>query len=63
MPGLKWQRSTFCGGGGNNCVEVAIDGERGSVAIRSSVHPEEHVIIGLGAFSALIGHLRTSTAM
>ncbi|ADI06710.1 hypothetical protein SBI_03589 [Streptomyces bingchenggensis BCW-1] len=32
-----WQRSSFCGGGGNNCIEVAIDGS--AIAIRESSEP------------------------
>ncbi|MFD8379620.1 DUF397 domain-containing protein [Streptomyces sp. NPDC059679] len=32
-----WQRSSFCGGGGNNCIEVAVNGSR--IAIRESSEP------------------------
>ncbi|MBL1113382.1 DUF397 domain-containing protein [Streptomyces sp. 110] len=32
-----WQRSSFCGGGGNNCIEVAADDS--GIAIRESLEP------------------------
>ncbi|MEU1786854.1 DUF397 domain-containing protein [Streptomyces sparsogenes] len=38
MPQFTWQRSSFCGGGGNNCIEVAT-GDSG-IAIRESAEPE-----------------------
>ncbi|MFD1828878.1 DUF397 domain-containing protein [Streptomyces desertarenae] len=43
MPKSEWQKSSFCGGnGGNNCVEVARDGDR--VLIRESDRPDEVVV-------------------
>lgn len=33
-----WRRSSFCGGGGNNCIEVASEG--GDIAIRESSEPD-----------------------
>jgi Domain of unknown function (DUF397) len=35
---LDWKRSSFCGGGGNNCVEIAVRDDDG-IAIRDSVYP------------------------
>ncbi|KAK1182329.1 DUF397 domain-containing protein [Streptomyces sp. NBS 14/10] len=32
-----WQRSSFCSGGGNNCIELAADGS--TIAIRESSEP------------------------
>ncbi|MDW6059705.1 DUF397 domain-containing protein [Streptomyces sp. FXJ1.4098] len=32
-----WQRSSFCSGGGNNCIEVAANGS--AIAIRESSEP------------------------
>ncbi|WP_413801587.1 DUF397 domain-containing protein [Streptomyces iranensis] len=32
-----WQRSSFCGGGGNNCIEIAADDR--STVIRESSDP------------------------
>ncbi|WP_260255585.1 DUF397 domain-containing protein [Streptomyces sp. 840.1] len=36
MPELGWQRSPFCGGGGNNCVEITASTEDGLIALRKS---------------------------
>ncbi|MFI1334520.1 DUF397 domain-containing protein [Streptomyces sp. NPDC020845] len=33
-----WQRSSFCGGGGNNCIEVAANGD--VIAMRESSEPD-----------------------
>ncbi|MFC9221083.1 DUF397 domain-containing protein [Streptomyces hygroscopicus] len=38
MHEYTWQRSSFCSGGGNNCLEVAARG--GDIAIRESSEPE-----------------------
>jgi hypothetical protein len=48
----NWQRSSFCGGGGNNCVEVsaAPDG----VALRESEAPAEILTTSRGALLSLI---------
>ncbi|WP_078965616.1 DUF397 domain-containing protein [Streptomyces sp. IGB124] len=56
MNKVVWQRSSFCGGGGNNCVEIAElpDG----IAIRDSVYPGRVLAIGRAALSAFIGHVR-----
>ncbi|MFE2180087.1 DUF397 domain-containing protein [Streptomyces sp. NPDC059455] len=37
MHEYTWQRSSFCGGGGNNCIEVAADDS--GIAIRESLEP------------------------
>ncbi|MFI7308772.1 DUF397 domain-containing protein [Streptomyces hygroscopicus] len=37
MNEYTWRQSSFCGGGGNNCIEVAAD-HRG-IAIRESSDP------------------------
>jgi hypothetical protein len=52
-----WQRSSYCAGGGNNCVEVAavVDG----VAVRDSKMPEQTFVVGSVAFSALIAGVRS----
>lgn len=43
MPKSEWRKSSFCGGnGGNNCIEVARDGDR--VLIRESDRPDEVVV-------------------
>ncbi|MEU9792533.1 DUF397 domain-containing protein [Streptomyces sparsogenes] len=38
MPEFTWQRSSFCGGGGNNCIEVTTADS--GIAIRESAEPE-----------------------
>ncbi|MGI5197890.1 DUF397 domain-containing protein [Streptomyces sp. CA-288835] len=52
MSGNEWQRSSFCGGGGNNCVEVAATNN--GVALRESDIPEEVLTAGRYALSSLI---------
>ncbi|MFI0730025.1 DUF397 domain-containing protein [Streptomyces sp. NPDC021225] len=47
-----WQRSSFCGGGGNNCIEVAIDGS--AIAIRESAEPEAVLITDRTALRAFV---------
>ncbi|MER6141664.1 DUF397 domain-containing protein [Streptomyces sparsogenes] len=37
MPQFTWQRSSFCSGGGNNCIEVATADS--GIAIRESAEP------------------------
>lgn len=60
MTTLDWKRSSFCGGGGNNCVEVAVNDESDDVAIRNSTRPEQVIRTSRAAFTALITQLRTS---
>ncbi|MFE1149861.1 DUF397 domain-containing protein [Streptomyces albidoflavus] len=38
MPENEWQRSSFCGGGGNNCVETLP--QDGVILMRESQVPE-----------------------
>ncbi|KAK1182335.1 DUF397 domain-containing protein [Streptomyces sp. NBS 14/10] len=47
-----WQRSSFCGGGGNNCVEVAVDGS--DVAIRESSAPDAVVTTDRATLRAFV---------
>ncbi|MBT2458105.1 DUF397 domain-containing protein [Streptomyces sp. ISL-86] len=60
MTGIVWQRSSFCGGGGNNCVEIAElpDG----IAIRDSVYPDRLVRVGRPALSAFLACAGTEVA-
>ncbi|WUT37153.1 DUF397 domain-containing protein [Streptomyces sp. NBC_00690] len=65
MQDIDWQQSSFCGGGGNNCVQVSRQST--TVRIRESEHPESIVtttpekmrdfILGVknGEFDHLIG--------
>lgn len=52
MAGNEWQRSSFCGGGGNNCVEVAATDN--GVAIRESDIPDEVLATGSNTLFSLI---------
>ncbi len=56
MSGDEWQRSSFCGGGGNNCVEVAATTHR--VALRESDSPAEVITTERSALRALVLGLR-----
>jgi hypothetical protein len=59
MTGHRWKRSSFCGGGGNNCVEVAADDTGSDIAIRNSARPQHVITVGRPAFVSLVGHLRS----
>ncbi|WP_411129928.1 DUF397 domain-containing protein [Streptomyces sp. x-19] len=39
MPETEWQRSSFCGGGGNNCIETLP--QDGVILIRESQAPTD----------------------
>jgi Domain of unknown function (DUF397) len=54
---LNWKRSSFCGGGGNNCVEIAA-GDDARTAIRHSVHPTRGFAVHRAAFAAFIWAVR-----
>ncbi|WP_262701708.1 MULTISPECIES: DUF397 domain-containing protein [Streptomyces] len=47
-----WQRSSFCGGGGNNCIEVAADDD--GIAIRESSEPDAVITIDRSALHAFV---------
>ncbi|MCX4789533.1 DUF397 domain-containing protein [Streptomyces sp. NBC_01221] len=53
MPERDWQRSSFCAGGGNNCVEVAASRADG-VAIRESESPDAVLVTSRVALRALV---------
>jgi hypothetical protein len=50
--GTDWQRSSFCGGGGNNCVEIAATRE--GIALRESDDPAQVVTTDRAGLRALI---------
>ncbi|GAA2362335.1 DUF397 domain-containing protein [Streptomyces cuspidosporus] len=52
MPEFTWQRSSFCGGGGNNCIEVAT--ADCGIAIRESAEPEAIVTTDRTALRAFV---------
>ncbi|MFI6860017.1 DUF397 domain-containing protein [Streptomyces sp. NPDC050421] len=53
-----WQRSSFCGGGGNNCVEVAAWPETEGIALRESDSPASVLTTNRAALSALVRGLK-----
>ena len=57
MSELVWLKSSFSEAGGNNCVEVAADGD--GIAIRESTDPARTLTTDRAAFRAL---LRTARA-
>jgi hypothetical protein len=59
MAQVTWQRSSFSGGGGNNCVEVAPAGDH--FALRESETPSHVLILGPRALGALIRRAQSCT--
>ncbi|MFJ9032515.1 DUF397 domain-containing protein [Streptomyces sp. NPDC102274] len=53
-----WQRSSFCSGGGNNCVEVAAN-DTDLVALRDSKQPESTMATNRAAFRALVRGIKS----
>lgn len=53
-----WQRASACGGGGNNCVEVAAKGAD-LIALRDSTRPDRIVATTSTAFLALVHGLKS----
>ncbi len=53
MSERDWQRSSFCSGGGNNCVEVATAQSSG-IVIRESESPAVVVSTNRTALHALV---------
>lgn len=58
MTTLDWKRASFCSGGGNNCVEVAVCDD-GGIAIRDSVFPTRTIKTSKTALSTFIAGVRT----
>lgn len=54
MPEHDWQRSSFCGGGGNNCVEVAALTDDSGVALRESENPSTTLVASREALRELL---------
>ncbi|GGV95682.1 hypothetical protein GCM10015535_63490 [Streptomyces gelaticus] len=53
MPERDWQRSSFCAGGGNNCVEIAA-GNADRIALRESESPAAVISTNRAALRALV---------
>lgn len=56
----KWQRSSFCGGGGNNCIEIAAMGADG-VVLRESESPADVLTADRAALGALVRSVKSGT--
>ncbi|MGC5345767.1 DUF397 domain-containing protein [Streptomyces sp. DT171] len=52
MPETEWQRSSFCGGGGNNCVEMRPDGAM--IHVRESQAPDTVITMTTTQLAALL---------
>ncbi|MBC3991042.1 DUF397 domain-containing protein [Streptomyces buecherae] len=52
MPENEWQRSSFCGGGGNNCIETLP--QNGLVLMRESQDPEAIISVTPEQLAAFI---------
>ncbi|WP_314412431.1 DUF397 domain-containing protein [Streptomyces sp. DSM 40484] len=59
MAQVTWQRSSFCGGGGNNCVEVAAT--TNGAALRESDSPTEVLATDQRTLLSLIRGIKTAT--
>ncbi|WP_314412430.1 DUF397 domain-containing protein [Streptomyces sp. DSM 40484] len=59
MTQVRWQRSSFSGDGGNNCVEVAAT--TNGAALRESDSPTEVLATSQGALLSLIRGIKTAT--
>ncbi|MDH2387203.1 DUF397 domain-containing protein [Streptomyces sp. HNM0663] len=57
LTSLDWKRSSYSGGGGNNCVEIAVPDGR-TVAIRDSVRPTPVITVQRAALEHLLAGVR-----
>jgi hypothetical protein len=55
---LGWQRSSFCSGGGNNCIEIA-EAANGALAVRESESPTQIVASDRARFRALLSGVKS----
>ncbi|MFE8008108.1 DUF397 domain-containing protein [Streptomyces sp. NPDC057418] len=56
-----WQRSSFCAGGGNNCVEIAAT-HQDRIALRESESPTVVISTNRAALRALVLGLKGNQA-
>jgi hypothetical protein len=61
QPGdLRWYKSSYSGGSGSDCVEVAVLIGRVGVAVRDSKDPKGPVLtVGAATFAAFVNEART----
>ncbi|WP_326787051.1 DUF397 domain-containing protein [Streptomyces sp. NBC_00151] len=58
-PPATWRKSSYSGGEGGNCLEVA-NGHPGPVPVRDSKNPGPVIAFGAEAWGAFVGHLGTT---
>ncbi|MEU5424043.1 DUF397 domain-containing protein [Streptomyces olivoreticuli] len=56
MPETNWQRSSFCGGGGNNCMEMRASGD--SIQVRESEAPKGVVTLTRDQLAAFVAGVK-----
>jgi hypothetical protein len=56
MSDIIWQQSSYCGNGGNNCIQVAVDGN--GISIRESVEPDRTVSAHRLAFRSFVTRIK-----
>ncbi|WP_267244698.1 DUF397 domain-containing protein [Streptomyces sp. PR69] len=57
MTAFEWKRASYCSGGGNNCVEIALLDDR-TVGIRDSVRPTPVITVPRAALEQLLAGVR-----
>lgn len=54
-----WQRASYCGDGGNNCVELGATAD-GRIRLRESEAPETVVAVSPGALRGFLAVLKAA---
>ncbi|MER7049024.1 DUF397 domain-containing protein [Streptomyces jumonjinensis] len=52
MPDKAWQQSSYCGGGGNNCVQAKREGT--AIHLRESQRPDDEITMTPDQFAAFV---------
>ena len=53
----NWQRSSYCGAGGNNCLELSSDAR--AVSLRESESPEAVITAAPAVFGTLVAGIKS----
>ncbi|MGQ4379973.1 DUF397 domain-containing protein [Streptomyces sp. SAS_267] len=56
LPSATWRKSSYSGGEGGNCLEVAA-GHPPHIPVRDSKKPGSVIAFGAAAWGAFVGHL------
>ncbi|GHG76009.1 DUF397 domain-containing protein [Streptomyces griseocarneus] len=59
MPDTDWQRSSFCGGGGNNCLEIRP--VAGMLQVRESQMPASVITVTPMQLAVFVTGVKTGT--